>query len=227
SISEYNNAKTCLGWAKIWVGFGIALEPQQQQQQRQQHYASLSLSLKINLTELEEFVIVLDKVGLPPNLAAGVIANASSKFQTGLNWFNQALFKGGYLNQITLCDEISNARYHFLCLISSEDFNLEYLTPISLIPRDNFTRKSSSLVYASTNNLDRDLHLQSKKQILLDITRKYSSGQNDHKRKLKHSILDMQMDETVETVLDSVKWDNRGLAVAIVVRKRQPTASEN
>ncbi|CAB4282850.1 unnamed protein product [Prunus armeniaca] len=47
--------------------------------------------------------------------------------------------------------------------------------------RDNFTRKSSSLVYASTNNLDRDLHLQSK----------------------------------VETVLDSVKWDDRGLAVAI------------
>lgn len=47
--------------------------------------------------------------------------------------------------------------------------------------RDNFTTKSSSLVYASTNNLDRDLHLQSK----------------------------------VETVLDSVKWDDRGLAVAI------------
>ncbi|PQM33254.1 histidine biosynthesis bifunctional protein hisIE chloroplastic [Prunus yedoensis var. nudiflora] len=47
--------------------------------------------------------------------------------------------------------------------------------------RDNFMRKGSSLVYASTNNLNRDLHLQSK----------------------------------VETVLDSVKWDDRGLAVAI------------
>ncbi|CAN6692472.1 unnamed protein product [Malus baccata var. baccata] len=49
--------------------------------------------------------------------------------------------------------------------------------------RSNFSRKSSSLVYASsTSNFDRDLHLQSK----------------------------------VETVLDSVKWDEKGLAVAIV-----------
>ncbi|XP_070674395.1 histidine biosynthesis bifunctional protein hisIE, chloroplastic isoform X2 [Malus domestica] len=45
----------------------------------------------------------------------------------------------------------------------------------------NFSRKSSSLVYASTHNFDRDLHLQSK----------------------------------VETVLDNVKWDGKGLAVAI------------
>ncbi|KAB2614819.1 histidine biosynthesis bifunctional protein hisIE [Pyrus ussuriensis x Pyrus communis] len=47
--------------------------------------------------------------------------------------------------------------------------------------RSNFSRKSSSLVYASTRNFDRDLRLQSK----------------------------------VETVLDSVKWDDKGLAVAI------------
>ncbi|KAK9940199.1 hypothetical protein M0R45_016870 [Rubus argutus] len=47
--------------------------------------------------------------------------------------------------------------------------------------RNNFRRKSSCLVYASTNNFDRDLHLQSK----------------------------------VKTVLDSVKWDDKGLAVAI------------
>ncbi|XP_004302491.1 PREDICTED: histidine biosynthesis bifunctional protein hisIE, chloroplastic-like [Fragaria vesca subsp. vesca] len=45
--------------------------------------------------------------------------------------------------------------------------------------RVNFKRKSNSLVYASTKNLDH--HLQSK----------------------------------VETVLDSVKWDDKGLAVAI------------
>ncbi|XP_070674397.1 histidine biosynthesis bifunctional protein hisIE, chloroplastic-like isoform X2 [Malus domestica] len=47
--------------------------------------------------------------------------------------------------------------------------------------RSNFSRKSSSLIYASTSNFDRDLHLQLK----------------------------------VETVLDSVKWDDKGLAVAI------------
>ncbi|PRQ33692.1 putative hydrolase [Rosa chinensis] len=47
--------------------------------------------------------------------------------------------------------------------------------------RVNFKRKSNCLVYASTNNFNRDLHLQSK----------------------------------VETVLDSVKWDDKGLAVAI------------
>ncbi|KAK9950399.1 hypothetical protein M0R45_005892 [Rubus argutus] len=47
--------------------------------------------------------------------------------------------------------------------------------------RKNFRRKTNYLVYASTNNFYRDLHLQSK----------------------------------VKTVLDSVKWDDKGLAVAI------------
>ncbi|XP_062029243.1 histidine biosynthesis bifunctional protein hisIE, chloroplastic-like [Rosa rugosa] len=47
--------------------------------------------------------------------------------------------------------------------------------------RVSFQRKSNCLVYASTNNFNSDLHLQSK----------------------------------VETVLDSVKWDDKGLAVAI------------
>ncbi|KAM5584009.1 histidine biosynthesis bifunctional protein hisIE, chloroplastic-like [Rosa sericea] len=76
---------------------------------------------------------------------------------------------------------MASSQFHCLQSVRVSSPSRLSISTSSYHGRVNFKRKGNFLVYASTNNFNSDLHLQSK----------------------------------VETVLDSVKWDDKGLAVAI------------
>ncbi|XP_050370461.1 histidine biosynthesis bifunctional protein hisIE, chloroplastic [Argentina anserina] len=76
---------------------------------------------------------------------------------------------------------MASSQFHGLQLVRVSSPSQLFVSTAFQHGRVTFQRKSNHLVYASTNNFNRDHHLQSK----------------------------------VETVLDSLKWDDKGLVVAI------------